>query len=145
MVLTSKVIVHEFAHAKMRLHPSAHYTPTDQFYEWMEEPMANLIALECFSHSGHRFGREDRQIAHVTTLLNPFDYVRDFIAGQPDNYRLALDLYDHRVRYWWIWRNQKDDIQKRTNEKQDWLDYVTTHVGNADEPTLRQLFEALHN
>lgn len=145
MLLTAKVLAHEFAHAKMRLHPASSYGPVDTFYRWMEEPMANLLTLECFDQfrHGHRRGA-GRPLAHVSTTQDPIDYVRDFIGGQPDNYRLALDLYDHRVRYWWIWRNQKEDFAKRTAEKQAWLDYVTKHVGNTEESQLQHLFEALH-
>lgn len=145
MLLTAKVIIHEFAHAKMRLHPAANYGPVDNFYRWMEEPMANLITLECFAqfeHGHHR--RCGRPLAHVSTAQDPLDYVRDFINGQPDNYRLALDLYDHRVRYWWIWRNDKEGFAKRTPEKQAWLDYVTKFVGKCEPTQLKRLFEALH-
>jgi hypothetical protein len=143
MLLTAKVIVHEFAHAKMRLHHCSKYTPVDEFYNWMEEPMANLITLEYFNNSRHIRGGRYRQTAHVATIHDPFEFVRGFISGQPDNYRLALDLYDNGVRCWWTWCRHKDDIQKRMKEKQDWLDYVKVNVGITEKSKLSQLFEAL--
>ena len=148
IILIAKVIIHEFAHAKMKLHPSAKYQPIDQFYEWMEEPMANLITLEYFdkydkgfNHKRYRKG----DFAHVILQPNPIDFVKNFISKQPDNYRLGLDLFNHRVWQWWFWRNNKKDIQKMTKEKDTWLNYVKTNVGKTDEKTLNRLFNDLHN
>ena len=147
MVLTAKVIIHEFAHAQMRLQPSSNYSPIDEFFEWMEEPIANLITLDHFRNSSepyrkHYHRQNENQIAHIETDLKPFDYVRDFISRQPDNYRLGLDLYDHHIP-WWYWASRKEQFQKRTNEKKAWLKYVKANVGKTDPVKLKQLFEAL--
>jgi hypothetical protein len=144
IILIAKVLIHEFAHAKMKLHPSANYYPIDEFYKWMEEPMANLITLEYFKNYDKGYRHRRTKLAYATILISPFDYVKEFISKQPDNYRLGLDLFEHRVFQWWIWRNQKDKIQYKTKEKKDWLDYVKANVGKTDKVMLDKLFEELH-
>ncbi len=143
MVLIAKVIIHEFAHAQMRLRPSSDYSPIDEFFEWMEEPIANLITLHHFKNSSRTYHRRNKNpIAHVDTNLKPLDYVRDFISRQPDNYRLGLDLFKHHIPWWW-WAARKEQFQTRTNEKNAWLRYVKANVGKTDPVILRQLFEDL--
>ena len=144
IILIAKVIIHEFAHAKMMLHPRANYQPIDEFYKWMEEPMANLITLEYFKYFERGYRHRRTKLAYATTLISPFDYVKKFISQQPDNYRLGLDLFEHRVFQWWIWRNQKAEIQIKSKEKADWLNYVKPNVGRTDEKTLQKLFDELH-
>lgn len=144
-ILIAKVIIHEFAHAKMKMHPAADYQPIDEFYKWMEEPMANLITLEYFE-TAERSYRHHRiePLLLSTTYGKPIDYVKKFISMQPSNYRLGLDLFEHRIWQWWIWRNCKEDIQKKTIEKQNWLNYVKGNVGHTTKAALESLFDALH-
>lgn len=143
MVLIAKVIIHEFAHAQMRLESRLNYSPIDEFYEWMEEPGANLITLHHFKNSSRGYhGRNKKQIAHVETDLKPLDYVQDFISRQPNNYRLGLDLYKHKIQFW-RWALQKNEIQKRTNEKNAWLEYVKANVGKTDPVILERLLDDL--
>lgn len=52
-------------------------------------------------------------LAYTRTLISPLDYVTKFISKQPDNYRLGFNLFKHRIFQWWIWREHKDDIQKK--------------------------------
>lgn len=145
IILIAKVIIHEFAHAKMKLHPSANYYPIDEFYKWMEEPMANLITLEYFYKYDEVYNRYRKgDFAHIVLQPKPFDFVKAFISKQPANYRLGLDLFEHRVWQWWFWRNNKTDIQKMTVEKDNWLNYVKANVGKTDEKTLNRLFNDLH-
>jgi len=148
IILIAKVLIHEFAHAMMNLDQSAVYNPIDEFYEWMEEPMANAITLSYFNNFDRCFryrGRNrDIQFAYVKTIINPFDFVKNFISKQQDNYRLGIDLFEHRIDQWWIWRKQKTEIQKKTKEKKDWLDYVKLNVGKTDEDTLEKLFKELY-
>ena len=140
MVLIAKVIIHEFAHALMQRLGGANYSPKDEFYEWMEEPCANQITLYHFEHSQKNM----YQIAHVKSSLKPFGYVQDFISRQPDNYRLGLDLYKHRFGYM-LWVHKKDEIQKRTNEKNAWLEYVKANVGRTDSVIISRLINNLSN
>lgn len=147
IILIAKIIIHEFAHAKMKLHPRAIYKPIDEFYKWMEEPMANVITLEYFRNFDrcYRYRRNGGEhFAHVNTSILPFDFVKGFISKQPDNYRLGLDLFEQYVSQWWIWRNQKDEIQKKTKEKQNWLNYVKANVGKTDKKILDRLFDDLY-
>ena len=147
IILIAKVIIHEFAHAKLSLDPRANYHPIDEFYLWMEEPMANLITLEyfrSFKYCHRRNRRYGISPAYKKTTILPFDFVKDYISKQPDNYRLGLDLFEKRIWYWWIWRNSKNEIQKKTKEKNDWLNYVKSNVGKTDEKILEKLFEALY-
>lgn len=153
-ILIAKVIIHEFAHALMRLHPGAVYEPVDEFYEWMEEPMANLITLEYFQNY-MRFMEHPRNHKRTEPLGSErpyapeyvFDYVKKFIQLQPSNYRLGLDLFEHRVNQWWFWRMSKSDIQNKTAEKEAWIDYVKTHVGtvtsHTEKDVLQKLFDDL--
>ncbi|MFO7864776.1 MAG: hypothetical protein R6U85_12295 [Salinivirgaceae bacterium] len=142
--LLTKVIIHEFAHAKMHIHPSAVYQPKDEFYEWMEEPMANYITLDYFENFERSMQRTPKPMCVNKQATASLQYVRNFIAMQPENYKLGLDFHKNRLWYWWIWANQKEDIQKRTNEKQAWLNYVKSNAGNTEEEKLNRLFEALH-
>jgi hypothetical protein len=144
MVLIAKVIIHEFAHAQMRRRGMSNYSPIDEFFEWMEEPIANLITLHHFKNSSRAYyhGWNENQVAHVETDLKPLDYVQDFISRQPDNYRLGLDLYEH-LFYWRFWASKKEQFQKRTNEKNAWLRYVKANVGKTDSVILNQLFDDL--
>ncbi len=145
-ILIAKVIIHEFAHALMNMYPMANYQPIDEFYKWMEEPMANLITLQYFNVAAIRSYQHYRikSLLPSTTYSNPIEYVKKFISMQPSNYRLGLDLFEHRIHYWWIWRNRKKLIQKKTIEKQNWLNYVKKNVGKTTKASLESLFEALH-
>jgi len=145
-ILIAIVIIHEFAHAKMKMCINANYQPIDEFYKWMEEPMANLITLIYFQHAERSYRHwyhRPQQLLLSTKYQTPIDYVKDFISMQPRNYRLGLELFQHRIWHWWKWRNCKAQIQKKTKEKQDWLDYVKNNVGHTTGTKLESLYEAL--
>lgn len=154
-ILIATVLIHEFAHARMDPYPQADYYPIDEFYKWMEEPIANMITLECFDNFDHRryrfrFRKHKRDdigihFAHINTHTDPLDFVKRFISTQPDNYRLGLDLFKHRyiLHTLRVWPRKKESIQKKTKEKNDWLVYVKEHVGKTDEDTLKKLIDAL--
>ncbi len=135
-LLTAKVIIHEYAHALMHAHPGALYQQSDDFYKWMEEPMANLITLNYFAVAdSYGLSFLDQE-----SLLG---YAKDFISKQPPNYRLGLDLFEHGIQEWWAWRNCKADIEAKTTEKNDWLNYARTNVGKTDKSVLTELFRKL--
>lgn len=142
-ILIAKVLIHELAHAKMSMHPSAEYKGRDEFYKWMEEPMANLLTLKCFQNYHRHYCHFGKPIASIRKSIAPLDYVKDFISKQPPNYRLGLDLFEHRIWHWWLWRNNKKDISKKANEKTTWLNYVKTNVGTIDSSILNFLFDSL--
>jgi len=151
-IAIAKVLIHEFAHAAMKDHPNANYTPRDEFYHWMEESMANVLTLEYFHRYNMEFrGRyhskfEDKsaRLREATTIITPFNFVKTFISQQPPNYLLGLDLFQYGFYDWKMWSRLKSNIQHKTNEKKEWLDYVKANVGYADPAILKQLFEALY-
>ena len=154
IILIAKVLIHEFAHAKMKLRGSV-YHPIDKFYKWMEEPLANKITLEYF----RIYSDEDEFQLHRRfypyrgkTVIKPstkivsksaFDFVKEFIKTQDKHYQLGLDLFESEAGCPWTWSIYKSRIQKKTKEKQDWLDYVEPNLGNTDKETLENLFDQL--
>lgn len=142
IILIAIVLIHEFAHAKMRKHPNSNYSKPHEFYDWMEEPMANSITLEYFRKYDRGSSLRRIKLASVTPSIDPFNFVKDFISHQPDNYRLGLDLYEHGVGQWWMWRNNKNNIEKKVKEKQDWLIYTKNNVGKCDHYILNEIFNA---
>jgi hypothetical protein len=144
MILIAKVLIHELAHARMKPHTSVGYSPIDEFYKWMEEPMANLITLNYFKNYVDHINNRDVKFASLKPIVYPFDFVEKFISNQPPNYRLGLDLFKHKVGDWRIWRDRKIDIKIKHKEKDAWLKYVEPNVGRIDEKILDELFKDLH-
>lgn len=150
-IAIAKVLIHEFAHASMRHSPNANYSPKDEFYRWMEEPLANAITLHYFNsydkgiNDNYLFGlREKAKIRSATSITSTLYFVKLFISQQPDNYRLGSDIYKHDFHFWRQWRTYKHSIQKRLKEQHDWLDYVRANYRHTDRATLEQLFDALY-
>lgn len=126
-MLTTKVLIHEYAHALMAKAPGSDCSQRDPFYRYMEEPLANMITLQYFSHS-------DQQA---------FSYARTFMDGQPDEYKLGANLYDAGIHQWWLWRNRKEQIATLNTDKENWLNYVRDHSqrnGQLDSDALMQLW-----
>lgn len=99
LILLTKVIIHEFAHALM--HSELKSGCDDVFYGWMEEPLANMIVLEYF---------ESFQSSEGAKLIksDSFQKVKDFISTQPPNYSLGLDMFDSKNDFdWKVWRDYK--------------------------------------
>jgi hypothetical protein len=117
IILVAKVIVHEFAHAKLASNEIL-YNPRDEFYEWMEESMANLITLEFFRN--HKI----ESVVGAYPKSDPFKFVHDFVKLQPPNYRMAADLYDKNLWCWFRWMTRKDKVQNLFNKKADFVNYA---------------------
>lgn len=147
LYLLIKVLIHELAHALMTKHPSANYSGKDEFYYWMEEAMANLITLEHVRNfnDGHSRGFNTLPYLRKSTSVDIYKWTRTFIENQPANYRLGLDLHDHRCWWWWVWRNSKNEIMDKTMEKLRWLDFVKEFVGkfHPDSKQLTTLTESV--
>lgn len=75
-----KVLLHELVHADLA-NKKYIYNTHDDFYCWMEESLANFIALQSLDF----FLRGDKQ-KHMDELVS-------FCLGQPDNYKLGARLY----------------------------------------------------
>lgn len=110
-LLTTKVLIHEYAHALMATTPKAVYAQPDDFYRYMEEPLANMITM---------------QYCNLDEPARAF--AREFIRSQPEEYQLGADLYDAGIHQWWLWRNRKTDIEQRANKNQ-WLNLVSNRTG----------------
>lgn len=117
--LLAKVIVHEFAHAKLASNQRL-YSPKDEFYEWMEESMANLITLEFFRD----YKNKNFTNAAYSDKADAFDFVLDFVKKQPPNYRMAADFFSNNIWCWFYWMSRKVQTQKLTNEKAEFVDYA---------------------
>lgn len=135
MILTAKVLIHEFAHAQMNYHPLdprnalTIYNPYDEFYKWIEESHANLITLARFKYFERSLTGSTKTFATTSTSIMPLDFVKDFISKQPDNYKFGLDLFNVNAWSWWKWRDNKAKIFSRTIEKDAWLNYAKLHLG----------------
>ena len=154
-LLTAKVIVHEFGHARMHLIDKTHQASGDEFCHWMQEALANWIVLERFRHLHHerhrysswrrgRGGDDCCDQAHVENRIDPYDFVRDFISRQPDEYRLGIDFHRHRPWRGYILESMRQArFLEKLEAKQALLDYVKRNVGQTEEKVLEGLVKAL--
>lgn len=106
--LISKVLCHEFAHAQMDIYEQP-YRPIDEFYNWIEEPLANMICLQCF-----RFYDRDEA----------FEFVKNHILIEPDNYRLGYDFYKNNIFDWMTWAKNKHELRNKNELKKTYLFYI---------------------
>jgi len=147
MFLIASVIIHEFAHAKISAFSRGVYSPRDEFYKWMEESSANFITINYFENYESDFKsphpKKQTKYAHKTYSQTPLAFLKQFVNQQPDEYKLGLDLFQHKIWFSHIWASHKADINNRPQEKKDWLQYVQSNVGKTDKVTLNKLYEAL--
>ena len=126
MYLVAKILVHEFAHAKMDLHPNADYTGDEEFYKWMEEPMANLITLQYFKRFEENTCYKYKSFSNFQEpkYEGVFKFVENFISKQPDNYKPGINLFEHESlkNSWDEWRKHKKHLSaNKTSEKKAWV------------------------
>lgn len=136
--LLAKVIIHELAHALM---DKRDYGQKDEFYKWMEEASANEITLEYFKKfEENNYNRANSYLRHNNTK-SPYDFIREFILSQPDNYKLGYFLHKNYINQYMWWAINKDEIKQKTKAKADWLDYVKSNIknGSFDRNTLDEL------
>lgn len=128
-VLTAKVIIHELAHLKMDMHPDADYGYKDDFFRWMEEPLANLITLQYFDNFVKNTCFKYKSFSNFSEKDNNgvLEFVKSFIEGQPENYKLANELfkYESLKNSWDEWRKNKKSLSiGYIKEKTAYLNYV---------------------
>ena len=150
MVLFAKVLIHELAHAKLDFHDeNKAYGPIDNFFKWIEEPMANYITLETFEEydRGMKYHHRRRHYGYNNSKTkNAFEIVNKFILRQPSNYAIAAHLYNETVlRFYYLWRSHKDELglganKQKIQSKQAWLNEIST---TASPDVLRKIFDAL--
>lgn len=131
IILIAKVLIHEFAHALMDS-PENKIDRSCEFYKWMEEPMANVITLTYFRNFEYQLNTVKKEIAHIKPLPNVIKYVRKFIANQPHNYKLGLDLFDNGITDWKTWREYKKE-GRRMEPEFFWHKYTEETIKNKEK------------
>jgi hypothetical protein len=145
MFLFSKVIVHEFAHAKMDYcEDNIEYGKYDEFFHWIEESTANLLVINAFK----AFEKSDRgfnsSIPFKKSFKNdPLDFIMEFIKKQPPAYALGYELQKKGMEEQWInWSNSKYILGRsdRDYEKQNWLAYMKGNYQDIDKREAEGLY-----
>lgn len=145
LFLLTKVIIHEFAHAKMdNQNQNITYHSKDEFWRWMEESSANRYTLSVLSE----FKRTDeRKVPYRSKGFSDrlFDFAVDFIKRQEPAYALGHELFEKRPLLDWEWERAKDVLgsQKRAKEKQEWLAYMKSNYKNIDKEHASYLYDSL--
>lgn len=149
LFLLAKVIVHEFAHAKMDAkNQNKKYKTKDTFWKWMEESSANRYTLEVFRNFNCRYRTSKyKTFSNKTYEERLWDFIVDFVKHQPPEYALGYELFEKRPVQVWEWEREKSYLggKKRAPEKTDWLKYVTKNYSKIDNNKISFLFEAIFN
>lgn len=136
--LLALVIAHELAHAQMDPYgESRRYRKRDLFFEWMEESLANCIALKFFDDYDRWFQRAhfldfdeiDRVIQFEMEEFHELEaFVRNFVRRQPPRYALGFHI-KKRCHYWRDWVRAKKELHKQEHDgrKEAWLKYAMQH------------------
>jgi len=95
----AKVLIHEFAHARMDMNGE---NSKGGVNTWIEEAMANLWTLETLE----RASKTDKKFKTL------FEFTKDFIKKQPENYAFWLKLYDMGIVFDERWQNSKAKIDE---------------------------------
>jgi len=106
--LLTKVIIHEFAHAKMDTGRNDKFPDySEEFYRYVEEPLANWFVLKYLYHYGN---------GHF------FNVAKEFINSQPDEYKKGVDLFENSIpdNCWKNWL----ELKKTEINKKDKVDYM---------------------
>lgn len=127
---TALTLVHELGHAIM----DASTSDLDCLNTWVEEPLANMIALYYLNSVG----------SSDTNGYARIDYVTDFVEKQPEKYALGLNLYRaNRLFDWEAWKNVKWLLCFKIDALLDWVEYVKGNVVNVDNQCLEDLFRKI--
>ncbi len=172
LFLLIKVILHEFAHARMDfggendkygkindllrelndlMFSENENGKIDKFFRWMEESLANYQVLEVlkdwqiFDHFLRRTGHRYAFDYRDDFFKKLFEFVKNFIKRQPPEYALGEKLYEKGVwsGYWRLWRDYKEELGKSHHkEKSVWLQYVMKQK-DIDRDKIDKLYDAL--
>lgn len=147
MFLLAKVIVHEFAHAKMDCKDqNVKYRKKDEFWHWVEESSANRYTLQVFENFTQRYHHSNSTpFRNKSWEQNLFDFIVNFVKRQPPEYALGYELFNKRPVLNWEWEREKSDLggQRRAEEKKSWLDYMKNNYSNIDEKKAEFLFDSV--
>ena len=127
---TALTLVHELGHAIMD-------APTSGLYclkTWVEEPLANMIALYYLDSVG----------PSTTNGFDRMEYVTDFVKTQPEKYALGLNLFRSSRKFdWEAWKNAKWLLCFKIDALLDWVEYIKGNLGNVDDLRLEALFREI--
>ncbi len=147
--LLVNIFAHEFAHAVLDKSEAPSDFPKTLFHEWMEESLANYIALDVLMNYRNLYFRfsmwgmvEDmEQFAKGGAVVG----ARDFIKNQPDNYRLGgiVEELEEITQYAKLWAQHKYEIAADDSAANAWLDYVQANLDNLDKEHTLKLYAAI--
>ena len=111
--------------------------PTSCLYclkTWVEEPLANMIALYYLDSVG----------PSKTYGNARMEFVTDFVKKQPENYALGLNLFcSNRVFDWKAWKNAKWLQCFKIDALMDWVEYIKQNMAQVDDRCLEDLFREI--
>lgn len=115
--LFAKVLIHELSHARLDVNNEnilyVHTSVDPFFYKWMEESIANMMTLRVF----------EEIVQRADWYRNAFDYIKEFIAHQPIEYKFGGWLYANVSFDGLVWREVKHNISLNDSEKRLWINY----------------------
>lgn len=119
------VLLHELVHAHLA-NKKYIYNTNDDFYCWMEESLANFIALQSLD-----FFLKGGQQKYMDDLVS-------FCLGQPDNYKLGAHLYllnkENKGDYFCAqYINWKKSNYFESPDKLDWLKVVSNFDNSIEQ------------
>ena len=127
---TALTLVHELGHAIM----DAPTSGLDCLKTWVEEPLANMIALYYLDSVGPS---QSNKYARI-------DYIKDFVRNQSENYALGLNLFlSNRVFDWKAWKNAKWLLCFKNDALVHWVKYIKQNWANVDDRCLEDLFREI--
>lgn len=137
-LIFQKVLLHEMIHAFLDIYPRVYF----KYYNRMcsiltaigkkdttesEETIDNILVLDCYSHCGKEY----------------YDFVKEFISNQPDEYKAAIDMYEPKKEVYSIIKahlndkvscNESFDISHNVNY------YVVADDDISDEELLIEVY-----
>lgn len=105
--IAAQVILHELGHALM--HNSKHKTYESLFEYWVEEALANKIALNYLYLASIRLG-----------MNKLFEESKNFVNNQSDGYKFGIFLFEHNLGNSVVLRDNKTNINERIGDQ--WVD-----------------------
>ena len=134
---TLTVLIHELGHAIMAAREMGNHA----LNSWVEEPLANLIALRYLESAKTNPGALE-----IDELDNVFGCARTFVEHQPQHYAVGLKLFDAEqqgIRFEWAkWRDRKYCQDQKKNELLAWRRYIQGRI-NLDPKTLNSLYQEI--
>lgn len=107
--IAAKVILHEFGHALM--HNADYSSYQTAFDYWVEESLANKIALKYLAVASELLGKQKL-----------FMEAKEMVEQQSDAYKLGLYLFEHNASDWHTLQVNKTNINQNIGDQ--WVNAV---------------------